>query len=53
MRRVEVGRERREGLCRVDGNGGPAALGLGDLCIFETEETRYGGAGEIDVEDSD
>ena len=37
----------------MDGDGGPAALGLGDLCIFEAEETGNGGAGEVDVENSD
>lgn len=36
----------------VDLNGKPAARGLSYFCIFYAEESWYGRAGEINVEDA-
>ena len=42
----------RKGLRGVNFNGQPAAGGLFDFCGLDTEETRDGGAGKVDVKDA-
>lgn len=44
---------RRRGGGGVNRDGEPAARCLGDFGIFETDEARDGGAGEVNVEDTD